>query len=546
MSGPSSGFFVKMGLIPDAVTPASFLSWQSAATLLVIWITYCLGRAIYNVSPLHPLSKFPGPKLAAASYAPECWYDFVKKGRYTYEIVKMHQIYGTGNHVVVRLKLTRDRHRLMDKNLGPIVRINPDEVHCNDIRFTDEVYAINGRKRDKHIHHMINLPDPATFATFGTIDHDLHRRRRAAVGKFFSRQQMLKLEPQVHASAQKLCDKLLSFAGADGEIVPLQDAYSCFTTDVITEYCFGESFGFLEQKEWTPNYRAAVYGALKDYLPRDTAIFINTYATVIPALVKKARDRKATGTDTNTRPNVFAALFNSDLPPEEKTIPRLTSEGAIMITAGTETTSYTLTLISFHLLSNPTILDKLTRELQEAVKDPKQLPNWPILETLPYLTAVISEGLRLAPGGSMRTGRVATKEDLVYRGQWKPERSDVDVDVCHVIPRGWAVSMSAIISHLDERVFPNAKEFIPERWIDENGQRRRELEAGFIPFSKGTRQCVGMPLAYSELYIALSSLVLRVFPRMQLYDTTLRDVEYDHDLGVPIPATENGVKVKIV
>lgn len=544
MSGPSSGFFVKMGLIPDAVTPASFLSWQSAATLLVIWITYCLGRAIYNVSPLHPLSKFPGPKLAAASYAPECWYDFVKKGRYTYEIVKMHQIY------------------------GPIVRINPDEVHCNDIRFTDEVYAINGRKRDKHIHHMINLPDPATFATFGTIDHDLHRRRRAAVGKFFSRQQMLKLEPQVHASAQKLCDKLLSFAGADGEIVPLQDAYSCFTTDVITEYCFGESFGFLEQKEWTPNYRAAVYGALvhtflfkffpwtkivmnagpylKDYLPRDTAIFINTYATVIPALVKKARDRKATGTDTNTRPNVFAALFNSDLPPEEKTIPRLTSEGAIMITAGTETTSYTLTLISFHLLSNPTILDKLTRELQEAVKDPKQLPNWPILETLPYLTAVISEGLRLAPGGSMRTGRVATEEDLVYRGQWKPERSDVDVDVCHVIPRGWAVSMSAIISHLDERVFPNAKEFIPERWIDENGQRRRELEAGFIPFSKGTRQCVGMPLAYSELYIALSSLVLRVFPRMQLYDTTLRDVEYDHDLGVPIPATENGVKVKIV
>ncbi|KAK0382338.1 trichodiene oxygenase [Colletotrichum limetticola] len=493
-----------MSFIPEAITPTSVLSWQCAATLLVIWITYCLGRAIYNVSPLHPLSRFPGPKLAAASYAPECWYDFVMKGRYTYEIVKMHQIYGI-----------------------------------------------------------------ATFATFGTIDHDLHRRRRAAVGKFFSRQQMLKLEPQVHASAQKLCDKLLSCAGADGEVVPLQDAYSCFTTDVITEYCFGESFGFLEQKEWTPNYRSAVYGALvhtflfkffpwtkivmnagpylKNYLPRDTAIFINTYATVIPALVEKARDRKVTGAHRYQHsPNVFAALFDSDLPPEEKTVPRLTSEGAIMITAGTETTSYTLTMISFHLLSNPKILVKLTRELQGAVKDPKHLPNWPTLETLPYLNAVISEGLRLAPGGSMRTGRVATEEDLVYRGKWRPQGAEVDVDVCHVIPRGWAVSMSAIISHLDERMFPNAKEFIPERWIDENGQRRRELEAGFIPFSKGTRQCVGMPLAYSELYIALTSLVLRVFPRMKLYDTTLRDVEYDHDLGVPIPATENGVKVKII
>ncbi|KAL2882245.1 hypothetical protein SGCOL_002514 [Colletotrichum sp. CLE4] len=531
-----------MGFIPDAVAPTSALSWQSAATILLIWITYSLGRAIYNVSPLHPLSKFPGPKLAAASYAPELWYDLVKNGRYTYEIIKMHQLY------------------------GPIVRINPDEVHCNDVRFTDEVYAINGRKRDKQVHHMINLVDAAAVAAFGTIDHDLHRRRRAGVGKFFSRQQMLKLEPQVHAAAQKLCDKLLTFAGANDEVVPLQDAYSCFTTDVITEYCFGESFKFLEQKKWTPNYRAAVYGALnhtflfkffpslkmmmnagpylKDYLPIDTAIFINTYTTVIPALIEKARDRKVT--DTKTRPNVFAALFDSDLPPEEKTIPRLTSEGVIILTAGTETTSYTLTLISFHLLTKPSILDKLTRELQGAVTDPKHLPNWPTLETLPYLNAVISEGLRLAPGGSMRTGRVATEEDLVYRGKWRPEGSDVDVDVCHIIPRGWAVSMSAIISHLDEKMFPNANEFIPERWIDENGQRRRELEASFIPFSKGTRQCVGMPLAYSELYIALTSLVLRVFPHMQLYDTTLRDIEYDHDLGVPIPATENGVKVKII
>ncbi|KXH35570.1 trichodiene oxygenase [Colletotrichum salicis] len=209
-----------MGFIPEAVAPASVLSWQSAATILLIWITYSLGRAIYNVTPLHPLSKFPGPKLAAASYASELWYDFVKNGR----------------------------HELTNDEPGPIVRINPDEVHCNDVRFTDEVYAINGRKRDKHIHHMINLPDTAAVVAFGTIDHDLHRRRRAAVGKFFSRKQMLKLEPQVHASAQKLCDKLLTFAGADGEVVPLQDAYSCFTTDVITEYCFGESFRFLEQK----------------------------------------------------------------------------------------------------------------------------------------------------------------------------------------------------------------------------------------------------------------------------------------------------------
>jgi hypothetical protein len=50
--------------------------------------------ALYNVSPFHPLSKFPGPKLAAASYLYEAWYDLVLVGRYSWEIKAMHEKYG--------------------------------------------------------------------------------------------------------------------------------------------------------------------------------------------------------------------------------------------------------------------------------------------------------------------------------------------------------------------------------------------------------------------------------------------------------------------
>lgn len=41
-----------------------------------------------------------------------------------------------------------------DTYLGPIVRISPDEVHCSDSRFIDEIYATGNRKRDKPIHQV--------------------------------------------------------------------------------------------------------------------------------------------------------------------------------------------------------------------------------------------------------------------------------------------------------------------------------------------------------------------------------------------------------
>ncbi|KAK2052357.1 trichodiene oxygenase [Colletotrichum caudatum] len=531
-----------MGLLAEVVAPVRVSSWRTVGAFFLAWIAYLLSRALYNVSPLHPLSKIPGPKLAGASYLYEFWFDFVKKGRYTLEIRRLHEVY------------------------GPIVRINPDEMHCNDINFTDEIYAINGRKRDKHVHQQRNLPAAQAAAHSGTIDHDLHRRRRGAMSKFFSRVRMLKLEPKVHALAQRLCDKLLAGASDPDKVVPLTEAYSCFTSDVVSDYCFGESFGFLDRERWTPNFREAVYGQLnhiyifrffpwlkailrvgpifKDYLPRDTALLIDTVDTVIPRHVEQARERKRLGTGDGKDTNVFAELFESNLPPEEKTTKRLTAEGLVTMIAGTETTSFALTVITFYLLSKPHILEKLTRELRTVVKDPEHLPSWPTLEALPYFTAVISEGLRLAPGVASRTSRVATEEDLVYCGKWTPRGSGT-VDLNYLIPRGYAMGMSAMVNHFNESYFPDANEFIPERWMVQDRHQKKQMDKAFFSFGKGTRMCLGMSLAYAELYLALAALVLRVLPRMQLYDTTKREIEYDHDLAVPVPVSTRGVRVKV-
>lgn len=72
----------------------AFVTVNNVLRLAGLWLGYRLLLALYNISPFHPLYKFPGPRLAAASYLYEAWYDLVKVGRYSWEIKAMHDKYG--------------------------------------------------------------------------------------------------------------------------------------------------------------------------------------------------------------------------------------------------------------------------------------------------------------------------------------------------------------------------------------------------------------------------------------------------------------------
>lgn len=77
---------------PSADT--SIFTVRHVLALGALWLAYKVLQALYNISPLHPLSHVPGPRLAAATYLPEFYYDVIQFGCYTKEIKKMHQKYG--------------------------------------------------------------------------------------------------------------------------------------------------------------------------------------------------------------------------------------------------------------------------------------------------------------------------------------------------------------------------------------------------------------------------------------------------------------------
>ncbi len=98
------------------------------------------------------------------------------------------------------------------------------------------------------------------------------------------------------------------------------------------------------------------------------------------------------------------------------------------------------------------------------------------LEQLPYMTSVLMEGLRLSPAIGTRMARIASDRDLVY-GEW-------------IIPAGTPVGMITVRMHMDETLYPDPKRFDPERRMHRSF--RKKVEKVYAPFSRGTRNCIGM------------------------------------------------------
>lgn len=129
---------------------------------------------------------------------------------------------------------------------GPIVRINPYELHINDPDYYDEIYAGGGKKRNKYdlFVRLFGMDD----GTLSTLDHDLHRVRRSALNPFFSKGNVRKLEPIIQRRAQKVLSLMENLENT-GKPLNIFYLFSAFTSDVIMEYAFGQSHNYLERED---------------------------------------------------------------------------------------------------------------------------------------------------------------------------------------------------------------------------------------------------------------------------------------------------------
>ncbi|KAI9823703.1 MAG: hypothetical protein M1819_001147 [Sarea resinae] len=494
-------------------------STATAIVAAIAFVLYLVGLAVYRLR-YSPLAKFPGPKLAALTLWYEFYYDSIKRGRYSFEIEKMHREY------------------------GPIIRINPNELHINDPDYFDQLYGSHA-KLDKY--NFIARQFGNGSSTIATLPHELHKRRRAALAPFFARRQVVKLQGLITLMLEKVCMRFEEHK-RNGKPLDVSMLFRFMTVDITTEYGWGKPYGFLDAPETGERWVKSMQGLFEmgnttRQLPWLVPIFkaipgwMNPGAREAVALIKtidkevldiKQKSRKEFDIESKENPTIFHELFNSDLPEEEKSVDRLSQEGLMVVLAGAETVGNALSTMTYYLLENPQYLHKLKMELAEAIPNPAHQPTWQELEKLPYLSAVICEGLRVGLGVSARLPRVSPEQSLYYK-DWE-------------IPRGTPVSMNIMLMHHNPVIFPSPLVFQPDRWLDP--ETSPALQKYLVPFSKGTRMCLGMHLGYAELYLTMAA-IYRNFD-LRLYDTTREDVEPKHDFFVPVPELDTkGVRVLV-
>jgi len=357
--------------------------WTALILLSAAGIAWALVGGISRLW-LSPLSKFPGPKFTALTLWNEFYWDVVKRGSFIWKIQEMHDQY------------------------GPIVRINPYELHIRDADFYNELYA-SSRRMDKYEWWTQMAGSPGSG--FSTISHDLHRQRRGALNNFFSARSVAQLEPMIQAKIDKLLGRLERVAST-GEVLRLDAAFMALTTDIISEYAFSNAMGCLDQPDFELGlaWKRTILGAFEGgtisrqfpwMLPLMQRLPLSVVAALNPAaaylfkwqekvkqqvapILDRTDEKSAGGGGDKPGRTIFHTLRDSDLPAEERTLERLCDEGNILIGAGSETVAQTLTRLCFYLRHVPSVLVKLREELdrESPARGENQLAG---LQQLPYL-----------------------------------------------------------------------------------------------------------------------------------------------------------------
>ena len=157
--------------------------------------------------------------------------------------------------------------------------------------------------------------------------------------------------------------------------------------------------------------------------------------------------------------------------------------------AGRDTTGLALSWMFWLLSTHPEVEEKVIQEIDAEVGSGPV--TFDAMGRLKYLEAVFSETLRLYPSVP-KDGKIAVKDDVLPDGT--------------IVPAGSLVVYFPYGMGRKESLWPNAREFNPERFVEQP----KPSPYKFIAFQAGPRVCLGQRMAYLEAKV-ITTLILQRF-----------------------------------
>ncbi|KAM5467008.1 hypothetical protein MauCBS54593_005628 [Microsporum audouinii] len=361
--------------------------------------------------------------------------------------------------------------------------------------------------------------------------------------------------------ALKLESRIRALEGTN-TVIRLDHAFSAFSGDIIGKICLDsgdESKTFLSHPTFNPECgtRYDTIHTIVRSIPLFTAFpwivqvvsfipesillrafprgqMFNNFKDVAKQHIYRAlrdtEESKKTGKKDTHHASLFHYIATSDMPESERSPERLAKEAQVLLGGGTASTARTIGFTAFYIMSVPEIRSRLEDELRDVMADwPQRIPSWAELEKLPFLQALIKESLRLSYGVMHRLPRISPDVPIQYKQ--------------YSIPPGVPVGMSAYFMHSDANAFPEPDKYIPDRWL---GKITPETHRSYVPFTRGSRNCLGMNLAMSEMSLILAVLFRPHGPKFELFGTDESDVKQAHDFLIPLPKIDTkGVRAII-
>ncbi|KAJ8122629.1 hypothetical protein ONZ43_g1221 [Nemania bipapillata] len=498
---------------------------QTVKLSCFLFAGYFLASTLYQ---WHRLRHVPGPFLASFSYL---WIAISSWSGRQYEIQKV-----------------------LGEKYGPLVRVGPKDVSTDDpevirrLSSAKSPYPRSGWYDGTRIHSDSD-------SMFTMTDPTIHDKRKAQTAAGYSGRET----PGVESAVEEQIDNLIGLIrrsyirkpGAGSKLLPLDlsKIYSLFTLDVISRIALGKEFGCLEADKDVLGFTHIV----EAFMPAMNLLGDVPWARNIAfsklgvkLLSPKPTDKSGIGlmmkmvNDQVRKRYTGDAKASTDILGMEGSFRRnglseidCQTEALFMFIAGSETTASVMRITLLYLIATPTAYQKLKAEIKTALESGRVSNPITAAEAkqLPYLQAVLYEGIRARPTATGTFSREVPPEGDTIHG--------------HFLPGGTTVAMNLSSLMRSKTIFgEDADIFRPERFLEVNQETREEMQRIVeLMFGYGRWMCAGKVIAWLELNKTLFE-VLRQFD-FQMYNPQAGIIARSHgswvDKNILVTVTESDI-----